>query len=78
MSDSLPVKDIDAKTGTKMQALYSYISLPVFSRDKKTVFIASGYYCGMTCGRETIDVFFKTKYGRWKKSEVYLFPVVVF
>jgi|GEM_PF-3718006 len=81
--DTSLFKDIDWKKGIdsnnfkSYSAIKSYISVPIFSLNRKMVFITWGYYCGGTCGKESIDTYIKTKRGKWKKV-FNTFPIVVF
>jgi hypothetical protein len=68
----------DTNTFESYVATKSFISMPIFSKDRKTVFIAWSYSCGPTCGKASIDIYMRAKSGVWKVSKVYGFPVEVF
>ena len=76
--DTANLKGVDWKKKEDSTIYESYISLPVFSKSKRTVFISWGYYCGNECGKESIDIFVRTNNNGWKESRKYIVPVVVF
>ena len=48
------------------QAIFSKISLPILSIDKKTAVIQIENNCGFLCGRSVIIYAFKINNGKWK------------
>jgi len=76
--DTMVFKRYDLITIPDAKAFRSYISMPIFSKDRKMALIAYGIYCGITCGEESIDVYIKTQKGSWKESHLFAFPVVMF
>lgn len=47
--------------------LATWISLPVFSVNRKIAFIRKRYYCGSCCGQDGYSIYLKIK-GKWKES----------
>ncbi len=50
--------------------LQSFVSLPIFTLSRKFAFINYRYYCGEDCGYAGIEVYVKTKPGKWQKSKL--------
>ncbi|MCJ8211701.1 hypothetical protein MUY27_18425 [Mucilaginibacter sp. RS28] len=66
--DTSQFKGIDWHLKSDRHLPITYISLPVFSRDRKTVFINRAYHCGGLCGEGGIEIYVKTQ-GRWKRLD---------
>lgn len=61
----------------QVKGVRPYISLPIFSINKKIVLISWGYYCGPKCGQHGIEAYIKTKDGKWRPSKIPM-PIGVF
>jgi len=76
--DSSTLRQIGWKSVEKPENSYiNYFSLPIFSLDRKMAIISWGIYCGKDCGKESFDVFIKTKNNKWRLSNTVV-PVVIF
>jgi len=76
--DTSVLKEFDWKLAENVKASKSYISMPIFSKNRQIAFIVWGNYCGITCGEESVDVYIKSKRGSWKKSKIIAFPFIMF
>lgn len=48
----------------------NYISLPIFSPNKKTALIRWSAMCGDPCGETRIEAYVKTRSGKWRASKI--------
>lgn len=70
-------KNVHWRTDFHPNSLHRYISIPIFSLDKKVVFIYYNDICGSDCGEESIDAFIKTKNNKWQAANVVV-PVIMY
>lgn len=71
------LKNVVWRTDFHQDTLYRYISMPIFSSNKKIVLVLYGNGCGFDCGMTSMDAFIKTKGNKWKPLNV-MVPVIVY
>ncbi|NCD70640.1 hypothetical protein [Mucilaginibacter agri] len=59
----------DWKTSDGPRVPVSHISLPVFTANKKIVFIYRAYYCGSLCGSGAVEAYQIIK-GKWERLKL--------